>query len=173
MLIQNKGKLKWPIGLPGPTRVIQHPSWFWIRPTTLIKHSGSSRHSQGLPAASWDYQHQSEPFSNLQILSETTNIYQQLPGTISPLHHPSMTFSNLQGLSSTTRVYQQLSGTISSNQQPSEPFSNLQVLLVTANILLLITERVSGQRLEWTKVRIGENKFHWKKNQFEQYISIE
>ena len=118
---------------------------------------------QQLPGTININQQPSEPFSNLQVLPETTNIYQQLPGTISPLHHPSMTFSNLQGLSSTTRVYQQLSGIISSNQQPSEPFSNLQVLLVTANILLLITERVSGQRLEWTKVRIGENKFHQNK----------
>ena len=99
-------------------------------------------------------QQPSEPFSNLQVLSETTNIYQQLPGTISPLHHPSMTFSNLQGsfihyqgLSATSWDYQQQSTTFRTIQQPPGPFGDCQHL----------TERVSEQRLEWTKVRTGEN----------------
>ena len=83
--------------------------------TNLINHAGSSKHKQGLPASSWDYQQHSTTFRTSHQppgLSVTTAIFEQLHGTISQIHHPSIKFSNLQGLSSTIRVCRHLPGTI-------------------------------------------------------------
>ena len=112
-------KFKWSAGLPGSTWVFQHPSWFCLTHTTLIKHSGSSSHYQGLPVSSCDYQQHSTTFRTIQQPPGTFSDYQDLsaPG-------PSGTFTILQWHSVTFRIFLRL----------SEPFRNLQVLSATTKI---------------------------------------